>query len=102
PVLDKRTGGVDLKDRSDDSIFKVPSVPVFSRKWGAGPDGKPKPFDQVISEYPITTGPYAIEATDSGRGITFKRLPNYWAQALGVRKGMFNFDRVVYRLYRDR
>ena len=77
-------------------------MPVFSRKWGAGPDGKPKPFDQVITEYPITTGPYVIEATDSGRGITFKRPKDYWAQDLGVRKGMFNFDRVVYRLYRDR
>ena len=31
-----------------------------------------------------------------------KRLPDYWARDLGVRKGQFNFDRVVYRLYRDR
>jgi peptide/nickel transport system substrate-binding protein/microcin C transport system substrate-binding protein len=101
-VMDDRTVRVDLKDRTDDAIFNATGLPVFSRKWGAGPDGKPKPFDQIISEYPITTGPYVIEATDSGRGITFKRLKDYWAQDLGVRKGMFNFDRVVYRLYRDR
>jgi len=101
-VLDERTVRVDLKDRSDDSIFNVTSVAVFSHKWGAGPDGKPKPFDQVVTEYPITTGPYVIEATDSGRGITMKRLKDYWAQDLGVRRGMFNFDRVVYRLYKDR
>ena len=77
-------------------------LPVFSRKWGAGPDGKPKPFDQVINEYPITSGPYTIDGTDSGRGIEFKRNPDYWARDLGVRRGQFNFDRVVYRLYRDR
>ncbi len=101
-IVDDRTVRVDLKDRTDDVIFNVSGTPVFSRKWGAGPDGQPKPFDQVITEYPITTGPYVIEATDSGRGITFKRQKDYWAQDLGVRKGMFNFDRVVYRLYRDR
>ena len=101
-VVDDRTVRVDLKDRTDDMIFTVATSPVFSRKWGAGPDGKPKPFDQVITDYPITTGPYLIEATDSGRGITLKRQKDYWAQDLGVRKGMFNFDRVVYRLYKDR
>lgn len=101
-VLDDRTVRVDLKERNDDVIFNVTGTPIFSRKWGAGPDGKPKPFDQVITEYPITTGPYVIEAVDSGRGFTLKRIKDYWAQDLGVRKGMFNFDRVVYRLYRDR
>jgi microcin C transport system substrate-binding protein len=101
-IVDDRTVRVDLKDRTDDTIFTVASVAVFSRKWGAGPDGKPKPLDEIVSEYPITTGPYVIEAVDSGRGITLKRIPDYWARDLGVRKGMFNFDRVVYRLYRDR
>jgi len=101
-VVDERTVRVDFKERSDDAILTVTAVPIFSRKWGAGPDGKPKPFDQVVTEYPITTGPYVIEATDSGRGLTLQRLKDYWAQDLGVRKGMFNFDRVVYRLYRDR
>ena len=26
---------------------------------------------------------------------------NYWARDLPVRRGFFNFDRVVYRYYRD-
>jgi peptide/nickel transport system substrate-binding protein/microcin C transport system substrate-binding protein len=100
-IVDDRTVRVDLKERTDDTIFIVGATPVFSRKWGQGADGKPKPFDQVVDEYPITTGPYVIESTDSGRGITFKRIADYWARDLGVRKGQFNFDRVVYRLYRD-
>jgi len=101
-VLDERTIRFDLKDRTHDTIFNVGSIPVFSRKWGAGPDGKPKPFDEVIDEYPITTGPYTIERTDSGRRIDFKLNPDYWARDLPVRKGQFNFERIVYRLYRDR
>lgn len=101
-VLDERAIRFDLSDHTHDTIFNVGSIPVFSRKWGAGPDGKPKPFDQVIDEYPITTGPYTIEATDSGRRIDFKLDPNYWARDLPVRRGQFNFERIVYRLFRDR
>lgn len=101
-ILDEHTIRFDLKDRTDDMIFNLGALSVFSRKWGAGPDGKPKPFDEVVTEYPITSGPYTIASTDSGRGIEFKRNPDYWARELGVRRGAFNFDRIIYRLYRDR
>ena len=101
-VLDDRTIRFDLVDRTDDGVFSIAELPVFSRKWGAGPDGKPKPFDEVITEYPIATGPYTIASTDSGRGIEFVRDPDYWARDLGVRRGQFNFDRIVYRLFADR
>ena len=101
-VEDERTIRFDLTDRTDDMLFNVGVLPVFSRKWGQGADGKPKPFDQVVTEYPITTGPYTIARTDSGRGIEFARNPDYWARDLGVRRGQFNFDRIVYRLYADR
>ena len=67
-----------------------------------GADGKPKPFDQVIDEYPITSGPYTIASADSGRRIDFALDPNYWARDLNVRRGQFNFERIVYRLFRDR
>ena len=100
-VLDERTIRFDLADRNEDTILTIAQMPVFSPKWGQGPDGKSLPFDEVITQYPITSGPYTIEQTDSGRGITFKRNPEYWARDLGVRKGQFNFDRVVYRLYRE-
>ena len=75
-VLDERTIRFDLKDRADATLFKLGAMAVFSRKWGAGPDGKPKPFDEVVTEYPITSGPYTIASTDSGRGIEFKRNPD--------------------------
>ncbi|MCC6868821.1 MAG: ABC transporter substrate-binding protein [Burkholderiales bacterium] len=101
-ILDERTIRFDLEERTDDNVFIIAGIPVFSPKWGLGADGKPKRFDEIVTEYPITTGPYTIERTDSGRGIEFKRNPDYWARDLPVRKGMFNFDHVVYRLYRDR
>ena len=100
-VVDERTIRFELKDRSNDSLFLAGGVPVFSPKWALGPDGRPKQFDQIVTEHPITSGPYTIAAADGGRRIEFKRNPDYWARELPVRRGFFNFDRVVYRYYAD-
>lgn len=74
----------------------VGSMPVFSRKWGAG-----KPFDQVNTELPIASGPYAPSSPRLGRDITYVRRANYWGADHPTRKGQFNFDRVTYKLYLD-
>ena len=85
-----------LRERNVDNVFIAGGLPVFSAKWGAG-----KKFDEVVTEYPITSGPYTIERVDMPRRIEFKRNPQYWARDLGVRRGWFNFDRVIYRMYQD-
>lgn len=101
-VLDQRTIRFELKDRSSDAVLNLGTrLPVFSRKWGQDSAGKAKPFDQIINEYPIASGPYTIALADSGRRLEFVRNPDYWARGLGVRRGFFNFDRVVYRYYQD-
>ncbi len=100
-VLDERTVRFDLRERTNDMLFTVGGLSVFSRKWGLGPDGQPKRFDEIVAEYPITSGPYTIAKADSGRRLEFKRNPDYWARDLGVRRGMFNWERVVYRYYKD-
>ena len=101
-VIDALTVRFDLRDRSNDALFTVGTgLRVFSPKWALGADGKPKPLDQIVTEYPITTGPYTIALVDSGRRIEFVRNPDYWARDLPARRGFFNFDRVVYRYYQD-
>ena len=100
-VLDPRTIRFELKERTADTIFNIGGLAVFSPKWTQGPDGKQKKFSDVINEYPITTGPYTIGEVDTPRRIEFVRDPKYWARDLGVSKGQYNFDRVVYRYYQD-
>ncbi|HET9646113.1 MAG TPA: extracellular solute-binding protein [Burkholderiaceae bacterium] len=95
-VIDERTVRFDLKDRSVDTVTSVCGLPVFSRKWGGG-----KRFDEIVGEYPIVTGPYEIALAESGRRIEFKRRADYWAANLPVRRGFYNFDRIVYRYYQD-
>ena len=100
-VLDERTVRFELKDRSNDMLFTVGALRVFSHKWGQKPDGTHMRFDEIVTEYPITSGPYTIDIADSGRRLEFKRNPAYWARDLPLRRGFFNFDRVVYRYYKD-
>lgn len=71
-------------------------IPVFSRKWIGD-----KEFDQVSREHPIATGPYIIEKYRLGKDITYSRNPNYWAKNKNTTRGMYNFDRVTYKYYKD-
>ena len=95
-VLDPRTVRFLFRDKNREQVFVAATMPVFSRKWGAG-----KTLDQIVTELPITSGPYLIDKIDMPRRIEFKRDPQYWGKDLAVRRGHFNFDRVVYRNYTD-
>lgn len=98
--VDSRTVRFDLRERKTEQVFVAGTMPVFSRKWGEV-DGKARPFDQIVDEYPIATGPYLIDRVERPRRIEFRRNPDYWARNLGVRRGWFNFERIVYRMYQD-
>jgi peptide/nickel transport system substrate-binding protein/microcin C transport system substrate-binding protein len=95
-VVDARTVRFDLKVHSLDAVFAATGLPVFSAKWGAG-----KKFDEIVGEQPIATGPYVIDKYEMPRQLELRRLPDYWARDLPVRRGFFNFDRIVYRMYKD-
>lgn len=99
-VLDERTIRFALKRADAELPLIVGSLPVFSHKWGMV-NGKAKPFDQIVTEHPIASGPYRIGRVDFGRDITYQRDPNYWGRDLNVRVGQYNFDRVTYRMYTD-
>ncbi len=78
----------------------VGSIPVFSRQWGVV-DGKPKPFDQIVMDTPLGSGPYKIGPVRFGRDITYVRDPGYWGRDLPVRRGTANFDRITVKIYKD-
>lgn len=77
-------------------LILAKDLPVFSRRWGDG-----KTLDVIAHERPITSGPYVIDDLDLGKRIGFRRVENYWADDLPVRRGMFNFSRVIFKYFRD-
>ena len=95
-VLDERTVRFRFKRPNRELPLTVGGLPVFSRAWGAG-----KPFDQVVMDVPIGSGPYRIGPVNFGKDITYVRDPNYWARELPPKRGTNNFDRVQVKIYRD-
>ncbi len=57
--------------------------------------------DQRELDFPVGSGPYLVADIQIGKSITYKRNPNYWAKDHPVRKGMFNFDEIVVKYYKD-
>lgn len=95
-VVDARTIRFEFERRNRELHMIVGSVPVFSRKWGAG-----KPFDQVVRDLPIATGPYAIERFDLGKSIVYRRRADYWGSDIPTRRGQHNFERVRFTYFKD-
>ena len=95
-VVAPRVVRFEFKRASLELPLLVGSIAVFSRAWGAG-----KRFDEVVMDVPIATGPYKIGRLNFGRDITYQRDPNYWARDLNVRRGLYNFDRITFKIYKD-
>ncbi len=95
-VIDARSVRFDFKMLNRELPLIVGGMPVFSRKWAAG-----TPFDKIQLVAPIASGPYLIERYDVGRAIIYRKNPDYWGTDLPARKGAFNFDRIIYRFYKD-
>ncbi|MDD3618353.1 MAG: extracellular solute-binding protein [Desulfobulbaceae bacterium] len=75
-------------------------LPVLSRAFYAQ-----HPFDATGSEAamkpPVGSGPYIVADVNPGKSITYRRNPDYWAVDHPTRKGMFNFDRITVKYFKD-
>lgn len=72
------------------------SLPVLSKAYWEN-----REFDRTTVEPPLASGPYRIDSLEPGRSITYRRVADYWARDLPVRRGQHNFDVIRYDYYRD-
>ena len=100
-VIDKGTIRFDFRHAERDAPLIAGDLPIFSPKWGMQADGKRPPFDQIASMPPISSGPYLIDERKNDKQIRYRRNPDYWAANLPSRRGMFRFERITFKLYRD-
>ncbi len=68
---------------------------TFYEKHGFDPDGA----DSM--QPPIGSGPYKVKAFKLGKSITYERNPDYWAVDHPVRKGMYNFNDITIKYFKD-
>ena len=74
----------------------VGQLPVLSRAYWTAHD-----FAKTTLTPPLGSGPYQVESVEPGRSITYRRVKDYWAAAVPVNVGRFNFDTIRYDYYRD-
>ena len=58
-------------------------------------------FSELALDGLMGTGAYTIEKYQGGKFVTYQRNQDYWVQDLPVRKGMYNFDKVTIKYYKD-
>ena len=99
-VVSDRVVRFDFASPNPELPLVVGGMPVFSRNWGKS-GGVAKPFDKIVTDVPIGSGPYKLPSNKMGRDITYVRDATYWGADLPTRKGLFNFDRITYKIYLD-
>jgi microcin C transport system substrate-binding protein len=99
-VMSERVVRFDFLTPNPELPLVVGGMSVFSREWGKV-NGQAQPFDKIVSEIPIGSGPYKVANPVMGRDITYVRDPGYWGLNLPSRKGQFNFDRISFKIYLD-
>ncbi|MCG6938336.1 MAG: extracellular solute-binding protein [Gammaproteobacteria bacterium] len=95
-VIDKLTIRFDFKNRNRELHMIVGEIPIFSKKWAGDND-----FEKLSDTRPIASGPYTVESYERGKNIKYIKNPDYWAKDLPVRKGMFNYQHITYKYYKD-
>lgn len=95
-AVDARTVRFEFARVNPELHLLTGQIPIFSHKWGAG-----KAFDKIVTDAPLGSGPYRVENYEVGKKIAFRRNPDYWAQGLNTRRGMFNYERVGIVYYKD-
>ncbi len=95
-VIDPRTVRFKFTQVNPELHLLAGQIPIFSRRWVGERD-----FSTLAGVEPIASGPYRVESFIIGKQITYRRNPNYWGRDLPVRRGLYNFDTVQYKYYRD-
>jgi len=75
-------------------------LPVLSKRFYTANPFNPTDGKGAMT-VPVGTGPYLVAEVLPGKSITYKKNPDYWAKDLAVRKGMFNFDTIVVKYFKD-
>lgn len=74
----------------------VGQIPVLPEHFWKGKD-----FEKSTTDMPLGSGPYKVKSVDFGHRITYERVKDWWAKDLPINKGKYNFDTIVYDVYRD-
>jgi microcin C transport system substrate-binding protein len=86
-----------FKDADNRELAQIlGDLPVMPKHWWEGRD-----FARPSLDVPLGSGPYRLERFEPNRSTVYRRVEDYWARDLGVRRGLNNFDTIRYEYFRD-
>ncbi|WP_130471064.1 extracellular solute-binding protein [Candidatus Magnetaquicoccus inordinatus] len=95
-VLDKHKVRFEFKQKNRELPMITGEMPVLNRAFYSK-----HPFEKGDLTVPVGSGPYVVESFDPGKTITYRRNPDYWGKDLPVRRGQYNYERVVVKYFKD-
>lgn len=95
-ILDKKRIRFNFARVNRELHMIASQVPIFSKKFYSE-----HPFDDPSMTPPVGSGPYVVDEVNPGKSITYRRNPDYWAKDHPTRTGIYNFDFITYKYFRD-
>ena len=95
-ILDTRRIRFEFSRKNRELPLISGELPVFSQAFF-----KTHPFDQGDLTIPMGSGPYTVASFDAGKRILYRRNPTYWGRHLPVNRGMYNFEHIVIKYFKD-
>ncbi len=96
-IIDNETVRFNFANNNPELHMIISGLPVFAKHWVGDIS-----FDKLATEKPIGSGPYILEDYQFNKQLRYKKNSDYWANNLNTRKGMFNFNKIIYKYYKDR
>jgi len=99
-ILDKQNIRF-LFDRPNRELHMIASqLPVLNKAFYEQHGFDPSGTTDTMSP-PVGSGPYIIKNVNPGKSITYERNPQYWAVDHPTRTGMFNFNTITIKYFKD-
>ncbi|ABK44654.1 extracellular solute-binding protein, family 5 [Magnetococcus marinus MC-1] len=95
-ALDDHTVVFHFSQKNPELPLITGQLPVLSKNFFTQ-----HPFGEASLTPPVGSGPYVVDRVDAGKTITYKRNPNYWGWQLPTQKGLYNFEKVVIKYFKD-
>lgn len=59
-------------------------------------------FNRIHFEFPVVSGPYQLAVVNKGNAVEVTRRKDWWIRGAARFEGVFNFDRITFRFFKDR
>ncbi|MFO7821505.1 MAG: extracellular solute-binding protein [Lentisphaeria bacterium] len=96
--IDESTVRFEFSKRNQELPVIMGQLPILPEHiYGA----EGKDFGEDFDKIAVGSGPYVIDEYEFGKYLKVRRNPEWWAKDLPRTQGMYNFDTITMRVYRE-